>query len=69
MTPLWPAEAERVALGSTSALHLPARSPSGAPPVVLVHGFRGCAMEWGPVATRVADARDVWAPPSCSWRR
>lgn len=64
MTPpvLWPAATRREPLGTAFALHLPATRPSGEPPVVLVHGYRGLAVEWGPVAERVAATRDVWAP-------
>src|SRR3954447_13255458 len=59
---LWPAPPERVPLGDHAyALHLSARSAVGATPVVLVHGFRGWALEWGPVADRLAATRDVFA--------
>src|SRR4051794_25337727 len=67
--PLWPDDVERVPLGTgahaPSALHVPARAPTGAPPVVLVHGFRGLAMEWGPIAHRLDAGHDIWAPELC----
>jgi pimeloyl-ACP methyl ester carboxylesterase len=63
MSPLWSTDPHRVPLdGGGLALHLPGREPSALPPVLLVHGFRGCAAEWGPLAARLAAHRDVWAP-------
>jgi pimeloyl-ACP methyl ester carboxylesterase len=54
---------ERVPLhGGGFALHVPAREPSDLAPVLLVHGFRGSAAEWGPLAERLTATRDVWAP-------
>jgi pimeloyl-ACP methyl ester carboxylesterase len=30
--------------------------------VLLVHGFRGTAVDWSPLAERLSETRDVWAP-------
>jgi pimeloyl-ACP methyl ester carboxylesterase len=63
MAALWPETVERVPLGQAAfALRLPAQHPTDAPPVVLVHGFRGCAMEFGPLAQALSEERDVWVP-------
>jgi len=60
---LWPTAHTRVPLtGQAYALHLPASDPRALPPVLLVHGFRGSAAAWGPLAQRLAETRDVWAP-------
>jgi len=62
-TTLWPTDPRRVPLGGEAfALHLPARSATTAPPVVVVHGYRGLAVEYGPLAERLAARRDVWVP-------
>ena len=39
----------------------PARGPITAPPLVIAHGLFGSARNWGVIARRLADARDVIA--------
>ena len=39
----------------------PAQSPSDTPPLVIVHGLFGSARNWGVIARRLADRRDVIA--------
>jgi esterase len=42
-------------------LHHPAITPSDAPPLVIAHGLYGSARNWGVIARRLADTRDVVA--------
>jgi esterase len=44
-----------------SILRHPARSPGSAPPLVIAHGLYGSARNWGVIAGRLADVRDVLA--------
>lgn len=39
----------------------PAATPSGAPPLVIAHGLYGSGRNWGVIARRLADRRDVVA--------
>jgi esterase len=39
----------------------PAQTPSAAPPLLIVHGLFGSARNWGVIARRLADGRDVIA--------
>ena len=39
----------------------PAETPQGKPPLVIVHGLFGSARNWGVIARRLADTRDVLA--------
>lgn len=39
--------------------HHPAAAPSDAPPLVIAHGLYGSARNWGVIARRLADLRDV----------
>lgn len=41
--------------------HYPAATPSDAPPLVIVHGLYGSGRNWGVIARRLADIRDVYA--------
>ena len=42
-------------------LHHPAAAPSGKPPLLIVHGLFGSGRNWGVIARRLADSRDVVA--------
>lgn len=42
-------------------LHHPAAAPSGKPPLLIVHGLFGSGRNWGVIARRLADRRDVVA--------
>ncbi len=42
-------------------LHHPAATPSGKPPLLIVHGLFGSGRNWGVIARRLADSRDVVA--------
>lgn len=42
-----------------SLTHHPAETPSGKPPLLIVHGLYGSARNWGVIARRLADTRDV----------
>jgi pimeloyl-ACP methyl ester carboxylesterase len=59
---LWPFCA---ALAKTRAmlatLHHPAATPTDAPPLVIAHGLYGSGRNWGVIARRLADIRDVVA--------
>lgn len=44
-----------------ATIHHPAATPTDAPPLVIVHGLYGSARNWGVIARRLADVRDVWA--------
>ena len=39
----------------------PAAAPSGKPPLLIVHGLFGSGRNWGVIARRLADDRDVFA--------
>jgi esterase len=41
--------------------HFPASSPQGHPPLVIAHGLFGSGRNWGVIARRLADHRDVIA--------
>jgi pimeloyl-ACP methyl ester carboxylesterase len=59
---LWPFQA---ALAKTRAMlatiHHPAATPTDAPPLVIAHGLYGSGRNWGVIARRLADIRDVVA--------
>ena len=59
---LWPFHA---ALAKTRAmlatLHHPAATPTDAPPLVIAHGLYGSGRNWGVIARRLADIRNVVA--------
>lgn len=42
-------------------VHHPAAAPSDLPPLLIVHGLYGSARNWGVIARRLADRRDVYA--------
>jgi esterase len=42
-------------------IHHPAETPSGKPPLLIVHGLFGSGRNWGVIARRLADSRDVVA--------
>lgn len=42
-------------------VHHPAAAPSDLPPLLIVHGLYGSARNWGVIARRLADRRDVFA--------
>ncbi|MFN4155392.1 MAG: alpha/beta fold hydrolase [Paracoccaceae bacterium] len=44
-----------------ATIHHPAATPSDAPPLVIAHGLYGSARNWGVIARRLADLRDVVA--------
>ncbi|WP_248633484.1 alpha/beta fold hydrolase [Cereibacter changlensis] len=44
----------------TTVLH-PAERPSGLPPLLIAHGLFGSARNWGVIARRLAESRDVLA--------
>ncbi|TGD64632.1 alpha/beta fold hydrolase [Tabrizicola sp. WMC-M-20] len=44
-----------------ATIHHPAATPSDAPPLVIAHGLYGSARNWGVIARRLADVRDVVA--------
>ncbi|HEX9859405.1 MAG TPA: alpha/beta fold hydrolase [Paracoccaceae bacterium] len=44
-----------------STTRYPAQSPSGKVPLLIVHGLFGSARNWGVIARRLADSRDVIA--------
>ncbi|WP_435257938.1 alpha/beta fold hydrolase [Thioclava sp. FR2] len=44
-----------------ATIHHPATTPSDALPLLIVHGLYGSARNWGVIARRLADIRDVWA--------
>jgi esterase len=44
-----------------SFVHHPAQTPSDTAPLVIVHGLFGSARNWGVIARRLADVRDVIA--------
>jgi esterase len=44
-----------------SVIRHPAQTPTGAPPLLIVHGLFGSARNWGVIARRLADTRDVIA--------
>jgi pimeloyl-ACP methyl ester carboxylesterase len=44
-----------------SILHHPAAGPVTAPPLLIAHGLFGSARNWGVIARRLADTRDVYA--------
>ncbi|WP_103332599.1 alpha/beta fold hydrolase [Pseudotabrizicola formosa] len=44
-----------------ATIHHPAATPSAAPPLVIAHGLYGSARNWGVIARRLADSRDVVA--------
>jgi esterase len=59
---LWPFQA---ALAKTRAMlatiQHPATTPTDAPPLVIAHGLYGSGRNWGVIARRLADVRDVVA--------
>lgn len=62
---LLPDGVEARSIESASGKHvnaylLRALEPTGHAPSVLVHGFRGVAQEWGPLAALMRADRDVW---------
>jgi esterase len=44
-----------------ATIHHPAAAPSGALPLVIAHGLYGSGRNWGVIARRLADVRDVVA--------
>ncbi|MFN3845226.1 MAG: alpha/beta fold hydrolase [Paracoccaceae bacterium] len=44
-----------------ATIHHPAITPSNAPPLVIAHGLYGSGRNWGVIARRLADTRDVVA--------
>lgn len=44
-----------------ATIHHPAATPSDAPPLVIAHGLYGSGRNWGVIARRLADIRDVVA--------
>lgn len=44
-----------------ATIHHPATHPVTSVPLVIVHGLYGSARNWGVIARRLADSRDVWA--------
>lgn len=44
-----------------ATIHHPAATPTDAPPLVIAHGLYGSARNWGVIARRLADLRDVIA--------
>ncbi|MGB8815161.1 MAG: alpha/beta fold hydrolase [Paracoccaceae bacterium] len=44
-----------------TTVHYPADTPSGKPPLLIAHGLFGSARNWGVIARRLADTRDVIA--------
>ncbi|MFN7053503.1 MAG: alpha/beta fold hydrolase, partial [Gemmobacter sp.] len=42
-------------------VHFPAATPSDLPPLLIVHGLYGSARNWGVIAKRMSDQRDVIA--------
>ncbi|MFN3721907.1 MAG: alpha/beta fold hydrolase [Paracoccaceae bacterium] len=44
-----------------ATIHHPAATPTEAPPLVIAHGLYGSARNWGVIARRLADVRDVVA--------
>ena len=44
-----------------ATLHHPAATPTDAPPLVIAHGLYGSGRNWGVIARRLADIRDVVA--------
>lgn len=44
-----------------ATIHHPAATPSGALPLVIAHGLYGSGRNWGVIARRLADVRDVVA--------
>ena len=42
-------------------IHHPASQTATRPPLVIAHGLFGSGRNWGVIARRLADARDVWA--------
>ncbi|MFN7223752.1 MAG: alpha/beta fold hydrolase [Paracoccaceae bacterium] len=44
-----------------ATIHHPATTPSNAPPLVIAHGLYGSGRNWGVIARRLADTRDVVA--------
>ncbi len=44
-----------------ATIHHPATATNGAPPLVIVHGLYGSARNWGVIARRLSDGREVYA--------
>ena len=44
-----------------ATIHHPAATPTGAPPLLIAHGLYGSGRNWGVIARRLADLRDVVA--------
>lgn len=44
-----------------ATIHHPAATPNGAVPLVIAHGLFGSGRNWGVIARRMADVRDVYA--------
>lgn len=44
-----------------ATIHHPAATPSDAPPLLIAHGLYGSGRNWGVIARRLADVRDVVA--------
>ena len=44
-----------------ATIHHPAATPSGAPTLLIAHGLYGSGRNWGVIARRLADSRDVVA--------
>jgi len=42
-------------------IHHPAAEPATHPPLVIAHGLFGSGRNWGVIARRLADSREVWA--------
>jgi esterase len=51
----------RVSGDMLAQIHHPASHPITAPPLIIVHGLFGSARNWGVIARRLADTRDVIA--------
>lgn len=57
----WEAGGRRLATehGHLWYRRFPARSPSGAPPLLALHGFPTCSYDWVPVLDRLCERREV----------